>query len=174
MKSVLLSGCLLAFVAVAAADESQKVPKLIRGLKAAKANDRVLAADQLARLGPDAKPALKALVGLMETDKDAGVRAHAVYAIKQIGDDAKSWLPQVIEVLKKDTSAEVRLRRRGSPRGSVRQEVLVVLPSPRTKRARTPQRRRERWVRRQSQPLTTWPRLCNILQSARRRLKCWA
>ena len=81
---------------------------VIRGLSADKAKDRMVAASELAPLGPNGRPALKSLIRTMQKDKDDKVRAFAVYAIKQMGDDGKPALPEVIEVLKKDKSQEVR------------------------------------------------------------------
>ena len=52
MKTVLLSGLILAFAGGVLADEDEKTAKLIRGLNADNAKDRELAAAQLARLGP--------------------------------------------------------------------------------------------------------------------------
>ncbi len=108
MKHLMLIGVLFVFTCVAAAEEDENVAKLIRGLTAEKATDRKLAASELARLGPDAKPALKALVTAMRKDKDAKVRAIALYAIKQMGDEAKTVLSDVIAALEKDKNEEVR------------------------------------------------------------------
>src|SRR3954452_8255227 len=97
---------LLAAVALApclrAADEDEKVAKLARQLQGGDDSARTQAASDLARLGPDAKPALKALVAAMEKDRVARVRAYAVLAVKNMGDDGKPALEKVIAVLKKD------------------------------------------------------------------------
>ena len=89
-------------------EKAENVARLIRKLKAEKESDRMQAASDLARLGADARPALKALVEVMQKDRVAKVRAYAVLAIKNMGEEGKPALEKVIEVLKKDRDNLVR------------------------------------------------------------------
>lgn len=60
---------------------------------------RLLGAYGLIALGPDAKPAVPALMGLL-TDKDAQVRYPAVFALRCLGPAASDALPSLITCLK--------------------------------------------------------------------------
>lgn len=65
-----------------AADDAASLSKALTSKTAA---ERVKAADALAELGPQAKPAVPSLIKAL-SDQDAPVRGHAAYALGQIGD----------------------------------------------------------------------------------------
>jgi HEAT repeat protein len=69
---------------------------------------RMLAAVELAKLGPKAKPALHRLVEVLQHDDDATVRFHAAGALGAIGPEARAAAGPLIEALEKDPDASVR------------------------------------------------------------------
>jgi HEAT repeat protein len=93
-----------------------KVPELVEQLKSPDCAIRVNALCALARLGPDSKEAVPALIQALEEDKDWVVRVAAITALGEIGDDAKEAVPVLIEALDKEdvcASAAIALGRIG-------------------------------------------------------------
>ena len=66
----------------------------------------VVAADALAKIGPDAKAAVPALIEAVK-DNVESVRSRAAYTLGKIGPEAKAAVPALIEVLK-DENENVR------------------------------------------------------------------
>jgi HEAT repeat protein len=75
-----------------------------------KGNDNALrsaAATTLGDIGPDAKPAVKALHALL-TEKDAGLQHAAIVALGKIGPDAREAIPELLELMS-DKDAKLKL-----------------------------------------------------------------
>ena len=71
----------------------------IEQLKSPDTNARVEAATTLASAGPNAAPALPALIEALKNDSDPLVRRLAAYALGQIGPDAKEAIPALTAAL---------------------------------------------------------------------------
>ena len=76
------------------------VPNLMAVLKASNPTARMNAANALAVLGPESKPAFSILMELARNDESIGVRTNALLAIGRLGVEAKSAIPFLIENVK--------------------------------------------------------------------------
>jgi len=76
------------------------VPNLMAVLKASSARARMNAANALAILGPESKPAFSVLMELAKNDENVSVRTNALLAIGGLGVEAKSAIPFLIENIK--------------------------------------------------------------------------
>jgi HEAT repeat protein len=76
------------------------LPNLMAMLKASSAKARMNAADAVAGLGPEAKPAFATLMELAKDDDNMSVRINALLAIGRLGPEAKSAIPFLIENVK--------------------------------------------------------------------------
>src|SRR5262245_28989969 len=111
LRSILTILLALSFAGLVRGDEDnekERLVKLIKQLKSEKVVERQLAASELAKLGPDAKTAIKNIVEAMQKDSNAKVRAYCVFALKQMGDGAREQIPEITDVLKTDKNEEVR------------------------------------------------------------------
>ena len=106
MPTISLVYLMIALPAVAPADNDKEVRGLIKDLKDPKAENRIIACQDLEKLGPDAKKAVPALLETLK-DKIADVRTAAAYALGAIGSDAKSIVPALVQTLK-DKEPKVR------------------------------------------------------------------
>jgi HEAT repeat protein len=68
----------------------------------------MLAAVELAKLGPKAKPALHRLVEVLKQDDDATVRFQAAGALGAMGPEARAAVGPLVEALEKDPDQSVR------------------------------------------------------------------
>jgi hypothetical protein len=84
------------------------LPERVRGLKHRDRAVRLEAAAALARLGPEATPAVPALAGALQ-DGDVHVRKMAALALGDIGPDAEGAVPDLTDALR-DGHAGVRRR----------------------------------------------------------------
>ena len=83
------------------------VPTLVRALEDREATRRIWAAQKLATMGPEAKPAVPRLVKVLK-DKDDNVRRNVAEALAQMGSVSREYLPEVTEALK-DPNSDVRV-----------------------------------------------------------------
>ncbi|MBI4327114.1 MAG: HEAT repeat domain-containing protein, partial [Chloroflexi bacterium] len=84
-------------------DGSQGVPFLIQALYSTNRATRAIAAQSLAKLGPEARSAVPALVDVLD---DPATRARAIQALGDIGPAAKEAVPRLEQLL--DTSDRYR------------------------------------------------------------------
>ncbi|MFM8735734.1 MAG: HEAT repeat domain-containing protein [Pirellulales bacterium] len=83
----------------AADDQGPAIAALIEKLAAAPdSKARVLVIDEIGAIGQNAKPALDALLGVLD-DEEPRVRWHAARAIGLIGEDARSAIPALVGLL---------------------------------------------------------------------------
>jgi HEAT repeat protein len=87
--------------------------------------DRWLGAMGIAALGPEAKPFLPDLIGVLK-NKDPEVRLYAIAALRNLGSLAHDTLPALIQCLK-DPDEMVRWHAAGSL-GQMREEPEVEIP----------------------------------------------
>ena len=93
---------------LALADNAEETSRLIRVLKDKDEIARRGAAQDLGKLGPDAKGAAAALADVLTKDKDAFVRRFAAQSLGQIGPEvAKDAVPALSKAVKTDTHKEV-------------------------------------------------------------------
>ena len=123
---LLACACLLAQGAAVFADED--VPSLIHALHAKKAERRRDAALALGAMGPDAKDAVPALIDVLKTDSDHGVRLFAAASLGAIGPDARDSVPALIDALKADSDIVVR-RTAASALGAIGPDAKDAVPA---------------------------------------------
>jgi HEAT repeat protein len=112
MRSFLLMTLGLALIAFtpssALGDNADETSRLIRVLKDKDEITRRGAAQDLGKMGSDAKGAAAALAEALTKDKDAFVRRFAAQSLGQIGPDAaKDAVPALSKAVKTDTHKEV-------------------------------------------------------------------
>ena len=83
-------------------------PVLLEALKSEKAQYRWMAAEELGKIGEDAKYAVEPLIHKLK-DKDATVRRYSAEALGKIGHDAKDAVPELIATLN-DEDEWVRIK----------------------------------------------------------------
>jgi HEAT repeats len=93
------------------------VPALVNLLDGPDAGLRSEAVVALARIGPEAQPAVPRLIALVENDPDEAVRKNAVRALGQIGPGAAPAVPVLVEQLREEhgTSDQRGTRPRSIP-----------------------------------------------------------
>lgn len=110
MHRILMSAFLALAASASAADKPEstdgKLKRLIKQLADGDWKVRAGAADVLAKLGPDAGPAVPALIEAAR-DKHKSVRVCAIVALARIGPQAETAVPVLIDVLA-DPVEEVR------------------------------------------------------------------
>lgn len=77
---------LAALEAMGATGDVATIPSLLKALKSRDERTRRAAAIALGRLGPDAQPAVPALIKRLRNDADENVRVDAAEALRRIGD----------------------------------------------------------------------------------------
>ena len=87
------------------ADGPTSVNELIRDLRSPNVERRIKAADQLAKLGPEAEPAVLALISAVG-DLNEEVQNKSVAALGRIGRAAKDAVPALANLLKDDDAAK--------------------------------------------------------------------
>jgi HEAT repeat protein len=119
----ILAGLLL-FAATARAAET-RLSELLKALNSADPSARLVAIDDLGRMGPRAAEAVPALTDLLKNDS-AAVRAHAAQALGEIGPPAKSAVPALVRLIT-DPDPAVRRKVVGAVR-NLRPGPEVVVP----------------------------------------------
>src|SRR5262249_51149379 len=104
MRLCLSLGALFLTASIACADPLDDLIKQLQDKKDPEV--RMAAAKQIAEMGPEAKPALPALVGALKDD-NLYVRRFALQAIGEVGPEAKSVVADVMNVMKKEGKKEV-------------------------------------------------------------------
>jgi HEAT repeat protein len=107
-------------------DTGKSISDLTKALKHGDQEIRVDACHSLAALGPNARPALPALIDVL-ADKEPTVRWSAALAIGEIGPEAKPAVPALIKLLK-DQESDVRAYA-AIALGDVGREPAVVVPA---------------------------------------------
>lgn len=88
--------------------QSDRINKLIAGLKSHNPDVRLSTTYALDEIGLQAKDAVPALISCLKENSDPGVRASIAYALGRLGTRANEAVPALITALKDDADPDVR------------------------------------------------------------------